>query len=172
MLVFPILHTERLKLRKLEVEDFSSLVKYADNKKISDRILNMPYPYREPDAAFRMGYVNKGFKDKVRFVFSIIRRENNEFIGEVSLHLNKDGQRAEIGYWLGEPHWGSGIMTEAVKAVLQFGFERLDLNAVYASSNKDNLASARVLEKNGMRITHSSGNVIEHRILKEAFETD
>jgi RimJ/RimL family protein N-acetyltransferase len=168
MLVFPILHTERLKLRKLEVEDIPSLVRYADNKKISDRILNMPYPYREPDAAFRMGYVNKGFKDKVRFVFSIIRKENNEFIGEISLHLSKDAQRAELGYWLGEPYWGCGMMTEAVKAVLQFGFDKLDLSAVYASSNKDNQASARVLEKNGMKIAHIRGNVIEHFISKEA----
>ncbi len=61
---FPELNTKRLKLRKIQVEDIPSLVKYANNKKISDHILNIPYPYQEPDAVFRISYIVQGFKNK------------------------------------------------------------------------------------------------------------
>lgn len=54
MEIFPELTTNRLKLRKIQVDDVSSLVKYANNKKISDSVLNIPYPYQEPDAVFRI----------------------------------------------------------------------------------------------------------------------
>ena len=55
MKVFPELNTNKLKLRKIQIEDISSLVKYANNKKIADHIVNIRYPYQEPDAVFSIG---------------------------------------------------------------------------------------------------------------------
>lgn len=167
MVVFPLLHTPRLKLRKLQVEDLPSLVKYANNKLISDRILNIPHPYQEPDAVFRLSYVVKGFKDKSRFVFAIVRKDSEELIGEVSLHLDANSLGAQLGYWVGEPFWGQGFASEAIGAVLDFGFERLDRQLIYATVDEDNPASARVLEKQGMVNNGVRGRVVQFLLSKQ-----
>jgi len=163
MYTFPILYTNRLKLRKMQFEDMSFLVKYANNKKIADRIINIPHPYREPDAAFRMSFIVQGFKKKIRYVFAIALKENDEFIGEISLHLHKNIRNAELGYWLGEPFWNQGIMTEAIEAILQFGANKLELEQIYASCKTDNHASQQILLKNGFTQNTTNGNVIEFK---------
>src|ERR1044072_3086704 len=105
MLVFPELYTERLHLRQLQADDIPALVKYANNKKISDYVKNIPHPYQEPDAVFRISYVVQGFKAKARYVFSIVHREQEELIGEIGLHMDNGGEVAQLGYWIAEPFW-------------------------------------------------------------------
>ena len=117
MEAFPQLYTTRLWLRKINIDDVSSLIKYANNKKIADRILNLSYPYQEPHAVFRISYVHQGFKNKTRYVFAIILKETGELIGEISLHLTDSNKVAQLAYWIGEPFWNKGIATEAVSAI-------------------------------------------------------
>jgi [ribosomal protein S5]-alanine N-acetyltransferase len=167
---FPELYTQRLKLRKIQVEDIPSLVKYADNKKITDHILNMSYPYREPDAVFRISYVVQGFKNKTRYVFAITLKAQEEFIGEASLHLDGGPRSAQLGYWVGEPFWNKGIATEAVEAVLKFGFEKLNLDVIYATCHAENTASERVLLKNRMLKSGAAGSVLQYRLAKQEVE--
>lgn len=97
MSIFPELHTGRLKLRKIRPDDLPSLLKYCNNKKISDQILNIPYPYREEDAVFRMNFVLQGFKNKERYVFAITLKPSDELIGEIGLHLDKGNNSAQFG---------------------------------------------------------------------------
>lgn len=160
METFPILYTERLKLRKLSVDDFPALIQLADNKKISDNIVNIPYPFREPNAVFRMGYVVQGFKKKSRFTFAIAIKSDDAFLGEISLILEPNKPEAQLGYWIGEPHWGQGLMTEAVAGVLKFGFSSLELNKIFASCYVDNVASYQVLKKNGMEQGNGTGRLL------------
>lgn len=162
--LLPRLTTPRLLLRQLRPEDVPDLVKYADNRKISDQIVNIPYPYREPQAAFRIAYVARGFKQGTHYVFAIIWEASQELIGEVSLHLDDARRRAQLSYWIGEPFWNQGIATEAAGAVLAFGFERLDLSHVIASHYAENPASGRVLEKIGLLATGRTGNLIQYRL--------
>src|SRR4051795_131026 len=162
MEVFPELNTERLKLRKISIEDVPSLIKYANNKKIADNILNIPYPYQEPDAVFRIGYVHQGFKNKSRYVFAIIFKESDELIGEISLHIDSSTSIAQLAYWIGEPLWGKGIATEAAEAILKFGLEKLDLNMVYAECRVENKASEKVLLNNRMIKKGISGRVVQY----------
>jgi len=169
MNIFPQLYTDRLLLRKIQVEDIPSLVKYADNKKISDHIINIPYPYREPDAAMRISYVHQGFVAKTRYVFAIILKKQEEFIGEISLHLDRANEIAELGYWIGEPFWNRGIATEATEEILKFGFEQLNLKAIYATCNIHNKASWKVLLNNGMVKNRMTGNIVHYSISKEAY---
>lgn len=169
---FPQLYTQRLKLRKLQVEDIPSLIKYANNKKVSDYILNIPYPYQEFDAVFRISYVHNGFKTKARYIFSIIVKETDEFIGEISLHLDKQKPVAELGYWIGEPFWKNGFVTEAIQTILQFGFEKLNLELIFATCDKENIGSVRVLEKNGMQRKGSGGSILQYVIRQEEYKAD
>lgn len=170
MLVFPVLRTDRLLLRQLTADDIPALVRYADNRNVSKWVLNIPYPYREPDAVFRIGYVLKGFKEKNRFVFAIILKECDELAGEIGLHLDADPKTAQLGYWLGEPFWGRGLTSEAAKAITAFGFERLGLELIYAICHADNPASAGVLLKSGFTRHHENGAVVQYRLKKEDYD--
>ena len=161
--VFPMLFTPSLKLRKLDLDDVPLLVKYADNRKISDRIINIPYPYREPDAVFRLGYVNKGFKEGSRFVFAIANKETNAFVGEISLHLEQ-GQKAQLGYWIGEPHWGNGYAKEAIQSIVKFGFEKLEIDVIYALCHEENIASQKVVTFNDFVEKGRAGRVIHYEL--------
>lgn len=147
MLVFPLLKTRRLILRKLSPDDFDALVKQANNKKISDQIINIPHPYELHHAVHRINYAVKGFDNKSRFVFVIALAASNELIGEISLHL-QDNMSAELGYWIGEFNWNKGFATEAIEAIVIFGFETLKLKMIYATCSNENVASALVLQKN------------------------
>lgn len=158
---FPELQTGRLWLRRIQVEDIPLLLKYANNRKISDYILSIPYPYQEPDAVFRISYVLQGFKNKLRYVFAITLK--GEFIGEISLHLD-NGKVAQLGYWVAEPFWNKGIATEAVTAILTFGFENLQLDKVYATCHEENTASSKVVEHNGMKPGIPNGGVVQYQL--------
>ena len=158
---FPQLFTDRLHLRKIHIDDIPLLVKYANNKQVSDHILNIPYPYQEPDAVFRIRYVNEGFKTNSRYVFAIVLKETNEFIGEISLHLDDKKDVAQLAYWIGEPFWKKGFATEAIKAMLAFGFEKLYLYLIFATCDEKNIASIRVLEKNGLQKKGSAGSILQ-----------
>ena len=171
MTIFPILYTERLLLRKLGADDIPALVKLGNNRKISAYVRNIPSPYQEPDAVFRIGYVHKGFVAGSRYVFAITLREPEEFIGEISLHLDDGRKIAQLGYWLGEPYWKNGFTTEAIKKVLEFGFNKLTLDLVFASVEEENIASVRVLEKNGFEKKTVTGAVLQYSITREQYNT-
>ena len=170
METFPILYTKRLKLRKIQPEDIPSLIQYANNKKVSDRILNIPYPYPEPTAILRISYVVRGFKNKSRYIFSICLKEKDVLIGEISLHLDNP-HSAQLGYWIGAPFWNKGITTEAVKAVIRFGFEEIKLKMIYASCHLDNHASSKILLKNDMTKIKRLGNIDYYSISSTAYKT-
>jgi len=70
-------------------------------------------------------------------------------IGTVTLRLEKDHKRAEIAYWLGVPYWGKGYATDAIKKAIDFGFNSIGLNRIWATVMKKNIASNKVLIKNG-----------------------
>ena len=168
---FPELHTARLRLRKISIDDVPLLIRYANNKKIADYILNIPHPYGEPDAVFRIGYVVQGFKNRSRYVFAIVLKERDELIGEISLHLSDDRRRAQLGYWVGEPFWNTGIATEAVAAILPFGFDILNLLEVQATCHAENRASWKVLEHNGMVQRLATGSILQYSFTGQEYKT-
>lgn len=102
-------------------------------------------------------------------MFAIILKETNEFIGEIGLHFDRSN-RAQLGYWVGQPLWNKGIVSEAVAAVLEFAFGKLALDQVYATCHTDNGASGRVVEKNGMKQSGIAGNVATYVLSKSEHE--
>jgi ribosomal-protein-alanine N-acetyltransferase len=75
--------------------------------------------------------------------------------------------RAEIGYVIGRKYWGEGLMTEAVKEVIRFGFERMNLNRIQATCFPENIGSYRVMEKAGMKF---EGTLREQMFIKGRFQ--
>ncbi|MFT5820960.1 MAG: ribosomal-protein-alanine N-acetyltransferase [Crocinitomix sp.] len=155
----PEIFTAQLKLRRMKMSDLPSLIKYANNEKITANIFNMSHPYRELDAIKRYNVVLQGLENENRYIFAITLKTNNELIGEIGLNIDLDHNRAEVGYWIAEEFWGKGIATEALSAALSFGFNTLELHKIFATHFLDNPSSVKVLIKNGMI---KEGEFIDH----------
>jgi len=147
---FPKLITERLILDQIKPSDIPDIVSYAGNIKIVENTRTMPHPYFEEDAIAWINMANEGFKNCNNYIFAMRFKESLAFIGGIGLTLDQKNNRAELGYWLAEQFWNSGYTTEAVQAVLEFGFEVLQLNKIIATYLQTNDASGKVMAKNGM----------------------
>lgn len=176
---FPVLETDRLRLRKPVVRDVSRILDYANNPKIEEMTLSFPYPYEEKDAISWLEKSNRGFADEDHFIFAICLAQSDEFMGGIGLDINQRFNRAELGFWIGEPFWNNGYVTEAVREVLRFGFETLELNKIYAIHLVKNPASGKVMVKNGMikeaelkehiKKSEEYQDVIQYRLTKREF---
>ena len=136
-----------IKLRNLDLKDKSQIANLLNNKNIWDNLRNVvPYPYNQNDAEDFIKYVRK---DKAQHIFAI--DYNNTFCGVIGLILQHDvyEKSAEVGYWLGEPFWNKGIMSKALELITEYGFNELKLVRIYTGVFEYNIASMKVLEKNG-----------------------
>lgn len=142
-----------------EAKDIPNMVTYANNPKVSRMTLTMPYPYREKDAISWINMANEGFEDRNHFVFAICLLPDDDFIGGIGLRVNKRFNNAELGFWMGEPFWNKGYVTEAAGEILKFGFEEAGLHKIYATHLIENPASGKVMIKNGMI---KEGELVDH----------
>lgn len=130
-------------------EDAGSLARHANNCKVAMWLRDrFPCPYTRSDAqAFLSVVAQQG----LRTTFAIATAD--EAIGGIGLEFGADVHRftAELGYWLGEPFWGRGIMTDAVQRFTAWAFENFEVHRLYATVFEGNGASARVLEKAGFQ---------------------
>ncbi len=144
------------RLRPFRDGDQASLVRYANNRKIWINLRDrFPHPYTPANADAWIQEV-AGAYVPVQCAIEI----EGEVVGGIGITLQDDVHRrsAEIGYWLGEPFWGRGVMTEAVRAFTAYAFSTFDLCRIYATVFEWNHASARILEK--------AGYVLEGRLRK------
>jgi RimJ/RimL family protein N-acetyltransferase len=147
---FPELQTERLILRQMHPDDAPAVNTILNrDADIANNVLSFPYPYPEGKFEEWLEHSTKAFTDGVGYQWMIVTREGL-LIGNVGMGINHKHNRAGLGYWLDKPAWGKGYTTEAVRRVIQFGFDELKLNRIYAECFVDNVASARVMEKAGM----------------------
>ena len=146
--------TPRLQLRPLELGDADALFAYASDPEVSKRMSWDPHRDRGETVAF-LERMLAARAEGTSVGWAIII--GGAPIGVISI----DGirwdfrawriDRAELGYWLGRPHWGQGIMTEAATAALRFAFETLGLHKVTIGCVEGNVASQAIIEKLGFR---------------------
>ncbi len=143
------LTSRRLLLRPLDDDDAPAVQQMASEPEIAATMLAVPHPY--PDgAAARWIATHEALRHKSNHVFGIEIRESRVLVGTVSVRCNPVHLRAELGYWTGVPYWGNGYATEAVRTVVDWGFETLGLERIYAQHLDGNKASGRVLQKAGL----------------------
>ena len=168
--LFPNLLTERLILRKLASKDLNALEVLANNIEITNRIINFPYPFRPHDASLRLAYINKGYLEGQRYIFAIVESKTGNFMGEIGLHYHDQRQNHfQLSYWLGQPFWRQGFMSEAIARMLDFGFNELCADLIYADCHSSNIASIMALLKNHFKLHSTHGNVNLYRYLKVDF---
>ncbi len=145
------LETERLILRPLEISDIAALVPLIGAREVAATTLRIPHPYTEADARDYIASSHESFSSGEEVRLAIVMREHNSLCGGVGLRIENEHRRAELGYWIGLPYWNRGIATEAAMAVVNYGFESLKLNRIFAGFVAGNSASERVLKKIGMQ---------------------
>lgn len=138
------------KLRPWTLNDVDNLVKYANNWNVAKYLTDaFPHPYNVEDGKI---FLEKIFKNDPVNVFAI--EIDGQAVGSIGIHPQKDVHRksAELGYWLAEPFWGKGIMTRAIKEMIEVAFQTYDINRIFAKPFGINEGSKRVLEKAGFKL--------------------
>ena len=115
----PVLTTERLVLRAPERPDAVHLANLANNIKVASMMTGMPHPYTKGDAETFICRVAE--PDRTGCAYAVTAKHNSAFLGCAGLSLDHGGQ-LQLGFWLGEPHWGKGYATEAAHALVDLAF--------------------------------------------------
>jgi len=140
-------YTMQLVLRPFSLTDVDDLVKHANNFNISKYLTNkFPFPYAQKDGE---GFIQFALSHQPLQVKAIV--VDDEVVGSIGIHQLADiySKSAEIGYWISESYWGKGIVPQAVKEMLKYGFETFDIDRIFARTTHTNLASQQVLKKAG-----------------------
>lgn len=150
----PVIETGRLLLRPPHADDIEDMARLANNYAVARMLASMPHPYFSADAREFLERLSAGVAkvDKADCVYAITRADNGAFMGVCGLH--EDVARFElpfIGYWLGEPYWGSGYATEAARAMVSLFFKVTAGETLMVSCRTENGPSRAIIVKCGGR---------------------
>lgn len=146
---FPILETERLTLRQITMQDAAAILFLRSNDKVME-FIEKERPKTVEDAAVFVRFMEESFDKNEGINWVITLKGDPTFIGTIGLwRIFKEHHRAEIGYSLFPDFWQKGIISEAMQAVIRYGFYSLHLHSIQAEINPLNIASAKSLEKQG-----------------------
>lgn len=139
------------KIKKWELTDAGDLAAALSNTKIQDNLRDgLPYPYTRQDG---IDYISAMLSADENKTFAFAITVDGKVIGSIGVFRQENihRQTAELGYYIAEEYWGKGIMTEAVKQICKYVFEKSDIVRIYAEPFAYNSASCRVLEKAGFQ---------------------
>lgn len=146
----PWIETPRLRLRPFAPADAPDVRRLAGVREVAGTTARIPHPYPEGAAEAWIATHAAEWAARRQLVLAITPQATGELAGAVGLLLRPEHASAELGYWLGVPYWGHGFATEAARALVDFGFRRLELHRVEAHHFARNRASGRVLLKAGL----------------------
>jgi RimJ/RimL family protein N-acetyltransferase len=147
MLALPILESNRLRLRPIEIEDTSSVFSYASHPDVGPNAGWKPHDTIDESLAF-IQYCLKKRDYNQPGTYAIIHKEDNRMIGTIEIHSYKE-HKAEIGLVLHPDYWGKGLMTEAGKLLVIYAFEVLELERLAYCHFVDNIKSKHVAQRLG-----------------------
>jgi ribosomal-protein-alanine N-acetyltransferase len=163
----PLLETERLILRKLSMRDVNDVFEYASVPEIAKHVM-WQHHRSIADSMHFLRAVILQYQNGMPSPWGIVYKENNKVIGTGGFHVwNAEHRKAEIGYALSPVYWNKGIMTEALKIMIKFGFDSLNLNRIEALCFVQNTTSERVMQKCGMTF---EGILRQYTYIKEGFQ--
>jgi len=148
---FPKLTTQRLVLRGPMEKDMQPMFDIHTDPDVMRYYGVKPYDTMEKSKK-HLDWLTKLHREEIGLRWIITLKDEDTCIGDVGFYdWEKKHSRAEIGYILGKQYWGKGIMTEAIKAALDYGFNEMNLNRIQALIDPRNDASKRVAEKHGFQ---------------------
>jgi RimJ/RimL family protein N-acetyltransferase len=151
-LLQPTLQGERLVLRPHMESDFEAIHGFSSDPEVCRFMQWGPNTAEQTRTFLNGAIINQTVQPKVLYDFVIVVAKTSEVIGSFTLRLTKpDSKLGEIGYVLARSAWGKGYASEAADLVMTFGFEQLGLHKISATCEPLNFASAKVLQKAGLR---------------------
>jgi [ribosomal protein S5]-alanine N-acetyltransferase len=147
---FPVLTSERLVLRQLQVEDVDAIFKLRSNPAVM-RYINRPLTRTKEDAMEWYEIVVTRLKNNEGITWCMALKEDvRKKIGNIGLwRIEKENYRAELGYMIEPEYQGRSLTTEAIGIVIDYGFNTMKLHSIEAIIDPQNIASAAVLQKTG-----------------------
>ena len=139
------------RIRKWKLSDAKDLAIALSNKKIQDNLRDgLPYPYTEKDGA---DYISAMLSADENDTFAFAVTADHKAVGSIGVFRQGNIHRrtAELGYYVAEEYWGRAIMTEAIKQICEYVFDKSDIIRIYAEPFAYNIASCRALEKAGFQ---------------------
>jgi RimJ/RimL family protein N-acetyltransferase len=150
-----IVETTRLLLRPLKSSDARAIAEKIDTYAISKNLARVPYPYHLSDAEEFLDWALQLDHCSAFRVISL-KSQPAELIGLISYDWMEEKQKAELGYWLIQEHWGKGLMTEASRAMVELAFTNSNLESLSSCYFNENPASGKVLAHAGFEIVSQS----------------
>jgi RimJ/RimL family protein N-acetyltransferase len=146
------LETERLLLRDWKRADWKDVQSYATDPEVSRYMIWGPNSEAQTKEFIETAIDVAYSKPRRGYELAIVWKETESIIGGFGLQImGKESATAMIGYVLHRQHWGRGVVTEAARGMMTFGFTKLNLHRIYATCDTENVGSYRVMEKLGMR---------------------
>jgi [ribosomal protein S5]-alanine N-acetyltransferase len=165
---FPVLETDRLLLRELIENDAADIFEYASDKEITEFVIWETHNSKQDSLEF-IKFTQEQFVKKRSIVWGIELKSGKNIVGTISfVNIYSSHKCGEIGYVLSKKNWNKGIVTEAMNAIINYGFETMDLNRIEAHCEEANIGSWKVMEKAGMKF---EGVLREKIFLKERFRS-
>ncbi|HKM34653.1 MAG TPA: GNAT family N-acetyltransferase [Lachnospiraceae bacterium] len=145
---FPVLETNRLVLREIRINDAEAIYDYLSDSEVIKYLEGSTDSIEE--AKGYISCISEGYEKRTDIRWGIELKENNTLIGDCGLgHINEPKTPTELGYILSKKYWNKGYMSEALKAILEYGFEELRLHRIQGWTHPDNIISSRLLLNNG-----------------------
>jgi len=148
----PVLQTPRLILRPLALSDAAAIQHHFNNWNVIRNLATVvPWPYPEDGAeSFIKRELEKIATGEESYQWVLVLRSGDgEAIGNINFRPRADSRKGNRGFWLAEPYWNQGLMTEAIAAVNDFAFLTLGLESFHVCNAQSNVASRRVKQKTG-----------------------
>lgn len=146
----PKIETSRLILRKIRIQDIEDMHEYTSNENVSKYVTWEPHQTIADTKSYIHFVLNQYDQQRIA-PWGVEFKENKKLIGTIDFVSWQPVHRtAEIGYAISQEYWGRGLTTEAVQALIKFGFTHMDILRIEARCMSENIASEHVMKKNGM----------------------
>lgn len=163
----PRIETGRLVLRPLEPADGGSVAVYLSDIEVARWLVRVPHPFTVEDAADFIDQCCTTANLGTATTLGLVMRGDDRALVRGIVALHSLDTRPEIGFWLGRPFWGHGLMSEAVDATLAWAYANLDVDAIAAGAFQGNVASLAIQTRQGFEVIGMSRrpSLVEERLL-------
>lgn len=163
----PRVETGRLILRPLEQADAEAIAIYLGDVEVARWLVRVPHPFTVDDAADFIGQCCATAALGTATTLGLVLRGDERSIVRGIVALHSLDTRPELGFWLGRPFWGNGLMSEAVDATLSWAYAELDVDTIAAGAFEGNVASLAIQVRQGFEVIGISRrpSLIEGRLL-------
>jgi ribosomal-protein-alanine N-acetyltransferase len=155
--VFPRLQTDRLLLREITPDDREGIFKNFSDVEVAKWFFEEPYTDMEQVDQIIQAFITE-FEEAKGLTWAMVLTRNREFVGTCGYGEIDLGSRGEVGFDLAKEHWGKGLMSEALGAVIAYGFDVLGLSRVEAHTYSANVRAIRLLTKLGFQVESVQGD--------------